>query len=186
MTYRFLAVAMLMGACGSVTNNPADAAVGDGRGPDGSPAVMWRNQPGDVPAVTFGGTTTYCMYTITLKQLDVQLAILPSGQVTSGHVQDLNVEAVVPSTTPVICTPTEPPPIPANIAMYQLATAAPTTGGMTLTFQGGASNAPMATLVVELTKVNSLYSAKLTFHRNDGLIAVFEWTVSTTVPLAPQ
>jgi hypothetical protein len=40
--------------------------------------------------------------------------------------------------------------------------------------------------VVELTKVNSLYSAKLTFHRNDGLDLVFEWTVTTTVPLAPQ
>jgi hypothetical protein len=141
----------------------------------------------------FGGTsaggTIYCKYTITLKQLDLQLDILPSGQVTSGHVQDLNVEAVVPSmppTTPFVCSATNPGMIPANIAMYQLATATTGTGGLTLTFQGGASNAPPATLVAVLTKVGSLYSAKLTFHRNDGLDPVFEWMVMAMVPLAPQ
>lgn len=183
MMCRLLAVAMLAGACGSVADKPADAAVGDGPAPG---AVTWRNQPGDVPAVTFGGAGKFCMYTITLKQLDVQLAILPSGQVTSGHVQDLNVEAVIPSMMPFVCTPTNPPPIPANIAMYQLATAAPSAGGMTLTFQGGTTNAPTATLVVDLTKVNSLYSAKLTFDRNDGVDPVLIWTVTTTVALAPQ
>jgi hypothetical protein len=188
MLWKFLAVAMLMAACGTVASTPADG------GPDAVPgAVTWRNQPGDVPAVTFGGASAggamYCNYTITLKQLDVQLTILPSGQVTSGRVQDLNVEAVVPSsppTTPFVCTPTEPPPIAPNIAMYQLATAAATAGGLTLTFQGGASNSPPATLVIVLTKVSSLYSAKLTFHRNDGLDPVFEWTITTTVPLAPS
>jgi hypothetical protein len=179
MKRRLLAVAMLVGACGSVTDKPADAAVG---------AVTWRNQPGDVPAVTFGGGA-YCMYTITLRQLDAQLTILPSGQVTSGQVQDLNVEAVVPSappTTPFTCTPTNPMPIAPNIASYQLATTAPSAGGATLTFQGGTTNSPPAMLVVELTKVNSLYSAKLTFQRNDGQPAVLIWTVTTTVPLAPQ
>lgn len=194
MLYRLLAVALLAGACGTVSQKPTDASVGDGATPDVPPgAVMWRNQPVDVPAVTFGGTsadgTQYCKYTITLRQVDLQLAILPSGQVTSGHVQDLNVEAVVPSappTTPFVCTATNPPPIPANIAMYQLATATAGSGGMTLTFQGGTSNAPPATLVVLLTRVGSLYSAKLTFHRNDGIDPIFEWTVTTTVPLAPQ
>ncbi|HEX3477322.1 MAG TPA: hypothetical protein VHT91_20005 [Kofleriaceae bacterium] len=195
MRYRLLAVALLAGACGTVTEKPADAGVSDGAAPDGAPgAVTWRNQPGDVPAVTFGGTssatgTIYCKYTITLKQLDLQLSILPSGQVTSGHVQDLNVEAVVPSmppTTPFVCSATNPGAIPANIAMYQLATTTAGTGGLTLTFQTGSSNMPPAALVINLTKVSSLYSAKLTFHRNDGLDPVFEWTVATTVPLAPQ
>jgi hypothetical protein len=185
MLWKLLAVATLVGACGTVASAPADGGL------DAPPgAVTWRNQPGDVPAVTFGGTsaggTMYCKYTITLKQLDVQLTILPSGQVTSGHVQGLNVEAVIPSTTPVVCTATNPGSIPANIAMYQLASSAATAGGLTLTFQGGASNMPMATLVIVLTKVSSLYSAKLTFQRNDALDPVLGWTVTTTVPLAPQ
>jgi hypothetical protein len=188
MLWKFLAVATLVGACGTVANAPADGGLD---APPGT--VMWRNQPGDVPPVTFGGASPgggmYCNYTITLKQLDVQLSILPSGQVTSGRVQDLNVEAVVPSsppTTPFVCTATNPMPIVPNIAMYQLATSAATTGGLTLTFQGGASNSPPAALVLVLTKVSSLYSAKLTFHRNDGLDPVFEWMITTTVPLAPQ
>lgn len=187
MRYRLLAVALLAGGCGTVAQNPADASVGDGATPDMAPgAVTWRNQPGDVPLVMYGGGNRFCMYTITLKQLDVQLDILPSGQVTSGHVQDLNVEAVVPSTTPFVCTATSPGTIPANIAMYQLATAAAGTGGLALTFQGGASNMPPATLVAVLTKVGSLYSAKLTFHRNDGADPLVEWTIVATVPLAPQ
>lgn len=198
MRYRLLAVALLAGGCGTVTQRPADAAAGDGPAPDVAPgAVTWRNQPADVRPVTFGGTaaggTQYCKYTITLKQLDVQLTILPSGQVTSGHVQDLNVEAVVPSmppTTPFVCTATNPMPIPANIATYQLATATATTGSMTLTFQGGASNMPPATLVIDLTKVGSLYSATLTFQRNDasaGIDPIFEWkVVDMMIPLAPQ
>jgi hypothetical protein len=179
MLYRLLAIALLASACGTVTEKPTDAAVGDGPG-DG-PAVMWRNQPSDVMFVMFGGPSganNYCQYKITLKQLDVQLAIQPSGQVTSGHVQDLNFEEIVP--------PCSQGSIPANIAMYQLATAAPSAGGMTLTFQGGASNSPPATLVVDLTKINSLYSATLTFHRNDGLDPVLEWMVMATVPLSPQ
>ena len=186
----WLAAALLAGACGTVAQTPADASAGDGATPDMAPgAVTWRNQPGDVPLVMYGGGNKFCMYTITLKQLDVQLDILPSGQVTSGHVQDLNVEAVVPSmppTTPFVCTPASPGTIPANIAMYQLATATTGTGGMTLTFQGGTSNAPPASLVAVLTRVGSLYSAKLTFHRNDGADPLVEWMVVATVPLAPQ
>jgi hypothetical protein len=188
MMYRLLAVALLAGACGRVAGTAADASVGDGP----PSAVTWRNQPGDVAAVTFGGTsargTVYCKYTITLRQLDLQLAILPSGQVTSGHVQDLNIEAVVPSmppTTPFVCSATSPGSIAPNIAMYQLATATTGTGGLRLTFQGGPENKPPAALVIDLTKVGSLYSAKLTFQRNDGLDPVFEWMVATTVPLSP-
>lgn len=186
MLWKFLAAAILLGACGSVASTPGDAGGGDAA----PGAVTWRNQPGDVAPVTFGGKGAgdllFCQYTITLRQLDVRLTILPSGQVTSGHVQDLNVEAVIPSTTPVICDATNPGAIPANIAMYELATAGATAGGLTLTFQGGASNAPSATLVILLTKVGSLYSAKLTFQRSDAVAdPVLTWTVTTTVPLAP-
>src|SRR4051812_3314866 len=146
MLWKLLAVALLVGACGSVANMPGDG------GSDAAPgAVTWRNQPADVPPGMFGGTAAdgsmYCKYTITLRQLDVRLTILPSGQVTSGSVQDLNVEAVVPSsppTTPFVCTATNPMPIAANIAMYQLATSGATAGGLTLTFQGAAGNAPPA------------------------------------------
>src|SRR3954469_14462100 len=107
MPWKLPAVALVLGACGSVASTPGDAGSDAPPGP-----VTWRNQPADVlPPAMFGGTGTastpplvFCNYTITLRQLDVRLTILPSGQVTSGQVQDLNVEAVIPSTTPACST----------------------------------------------------------------------------------
>ncbi|HEX3764967.1 MAG TPA: hypothetical protein VHW23_40005 [Kofleriaceae bacterium] len=185
MMFRILAVALLAGACGTVAGSPApDASVGDATGPgsDGSvpSAVMWEGQLAMSPTTTFGGNG-FCTYSITLKQIDVQLAILPSGQVSSGQVQDLNMEAVVPTTPPC-----GGGPIPPNIATYQLATAVAGAGGMMLTFRGGSTNQPPADLVVTLTKVNTLYSAAMTFQRNDGQAAIFEWKVTTTIQLTPK
>jgi hypothetical protein len=185
MLYRPLAAALCAGACGSVARAPADAAIGDAAGPDATTAVTYAVQVDKVPAVTFGGSG-FCMYTITLQQLEVQLGILPSGEVISGQVQDLNLEAVVPSTTPVVCTANNPMPIAPNIAHYQLTAATPATGGMTLTFQGTSGNAPPATLVADLSNAGSGYTARLTFHRSDGLVAALEWMVTTTVLLSAQ
>jgi hypothetical protein len=189
MLFRILAVALLAGACGTVSEKPAaDASVGDAAGPgsDGSvpSAVMWTGQLAMSPTTMFGGTP-FCTYKITLKQIDVQIGILPSGLVTSGQVQDLNMEEIVPSTTPA-CSATSPGTIPPNIATYQLATATAGADGMTLTFQGPSTNQPPASLVVDLTKANTLYSAAMTFQRNDGLQAIFEWKVTTTVQMTPK
>ena len=191
MMLKVLAVAVLAGACGTVSapSGTVDAGIGDSssagdaRGSDGPgpSAVTWVGQLDKSPTVMFGGPSgqdNFCKYTITLQQLDVQIAILPSGQVTSGKVQDLNVEAVV--------QPCMFNPIPPNIASYQLAGAAPSTGGMTLTFQGAGTNNPLVVLTIELSRAGTSYSARLTFHRNDGQPAVLEWTVTTTIPLAPQ
>lgn len=191
MMFRILAVALLASACGTVADKPAtDASVGDAAGPgsDGSvpAAVMWEGKPSADPSSNFGGNNMFCNYTITLKQLDVQLAILPSGVVTSGQVQDLNVEAIVPSTTPFVCTATSPGTIPPNIATYKLATAVPSASGATLTFQGDATNMPPASLEIDLTKVNSMYSATLKFHRNDGQPAVLLWMVMAMLTLTPK
>src|SRR5262249_59144039 len=111
------------------------------------------------------GGMPYCMYTITLKQLEIELGIFPSGQPTSGHVQDLNVEAVVVSTTPYNC-PADTPVIPANIASYTFLSAKPSANGQTVTFQRGASNAPSADLTVALATVVSAFQSRRGFHRN--------------------
>jgi hypothetical protein len=185
MLYRPLAVALCAGACGTVSRTPADAAIGDVAGADATTAVTYAVQIDKGPMVMFGGGG-FCMYTIALQQLGVQLAILPTGAVVSGQVQDLNVEAVVPSTTPVLCTANNPMPIPANIARYQLTSATPAAGGMTLTFQGSPGNAPPATLVADLSIAGGGYAAKLTFQRNDGLATAVEWMVVTTVLLSAQ
>jgi hypothetical protein len=125
--------------------------------------------------VAFGGGT-FCNYTITLKQLAITLGILPSGQVVSGHVEDLNVEAAVAPCTGGI---------PANIATYTFASAKPTQTGMALTFQGATTNQPHADLVVNLSTAGSAFQAQLGFHRNDQNPPL-DWSVVATLSLSAQ
>jgi hypothetical protein len=172
-----LAVALCAAACGEVDRTPVDAAV------DASPPPRaYKGTMDMVPAVTFGGLP-YCTYTITLKQLEVEIGILPSGLVATGQVQDLNVEAVVPSTTPNC--PADFEVIPPNIATYTMQSVTPSANGQTLTFKGGPSNMPPVDLTVELTTVGSAYQAKLGFHRNN-VAAPLDWSVITTVSLSVQ
>jgi hypothetical protein len=171
MTPRILAVALVAGACGEVTSGPP----GDGSPPDGNSykGTMSQTQP-----VMFGGgPKNFCKYTITLKQLEIDLAILPSKQVSSGRVQDLNVE-----TTDASCPNAV---IPANIASYTLVSSTPLGGGESLVFQGGPNNAPAASLVATLAPAGSGYTATLTFHRTDTPEAVLAWTVTATITLSP-
>jgi hypothetical protein len=172
-----LAIALCAAACGEVDKAPVDAAA------DASPTPRaYKGTTDMVPAVTFGGLP-YCTYTITLKQLEVEIGILPSGLVAAGQVQDLNVEAVVPSTTPNC--PADLEVIPPNIATYTMQSVAPSANGQTLTFQGGPSNMPPVDLTVELTTVGSAYQAKLGFHRNN-VVPPLDWSVIATVSLSPQ
>lgn len=169
-------------ACGEVAAHRTDA------GDDAAATPTTFRGTTDIQPVTFGGkaavgTATYCMYKITLKQLVVELAILPSGGVSDGRVQDLNFEEVIPSTTPVVCDSTTGT-IPPNIATYTLASAAPAASGVSLTFQGGATNRPNATLAGTVLPAGDGYLVTLKFHRTDAIDEVLNWTVAASVPLA--
>jgi len=174
-----LAVVLCAAACGEVDKTPADASVADA-----APAPRtYRGSMDMVPAVTFGGLP-YCTYTITLKQLEVEIGILPSsGKAVSSRVQDLNVEAVIPSTTPNC--PADLEVIKPNIATYTLQSATPSANGQTLAFTGGAGNMPPVDLTVELSSVGSAYQAKLGFHRNN-VVPPLDWSVIATVSLSVQ
>jgi len=163
MILRILAIALVASACGEVTAPLGSLYKG----------TMTQTQP-----VMFGGGTGICTYAITLKQLEIELEVLPSRQVTSGHVQDLNVE-----TTDASCSH---PVIPENIASYTLASATPLGGGESLAFQGQSTNAPAVSLVGMLKPANSGYTAELTFQRTDAPDAVLAWTVTVTLTLSPQ
>src|SRR4051812_35859649 len=141
-----LSIAVFASACGAV-------------GGDETP-VMYKATMAQTPATPFGGAP-YCSYTIVLKQLAVEFGILPSSkQVATGRVQDLNVEAVVPTTPPC-----PDGPLPPSIAIYTLASATPGASGTTLTFKGDPANAPVVTLGGELTSAGSVYQVRLGFQR---------------------
>jgi hypothetical protein len=180
MLFRVTVIAMFAGACGNVTGAPgSDAASSDGAA-QSRPTTTYAVQVDMIPPVMFGGAPQ-CTYTITLKQLDVELAISASGDVVSGQIQDLNVEDVL-DVPP--CTP-QTGHIDPNIVAYTFTSAQPSATGTMLSFQGAAANKPNATLVAILSSTGSAYSAALMFHRIDGIPAV-NWTVSTTVTLSAR
>lgn len=165
------------------SNPAADGGTGqpDGNRPptDGPMAIPFKGTMAQTTPVAFGGTFNnipYCNYTITLRQLEIDLGILTSGQVTTGRVQALNVEA-----TDATCTQ---PVIPANIASYTLQSATPSGNTIRLVFQGAAGNAPAASLIATLTPSGAAYSAALTFHRTD-LGPPFDWIVNATLSVVP-
>ena len=176
MRSRILAVAAVCSACGAVNNMPpGDAAAGDS--PTETPRT-YHGMVAETSPVTFGGgPAPNCTYTMTLRQIDLQLGILASGAVVNGQVQDLNVEAIVGT---CMFLPAAP-----SITNYTLMSAV--VGGATtkLTFRERAGDKPGTSLVADLTAVGGKYQAQLTFHRND-LGPPLDWTVAVIVPLAPQ
>jgi len=178
MSPRIIAVAALCSACGAVNNTPGDAAVD-------TAVVTPRTYHGTVPETSpsqfGGGLPPACTYTMTLRQLDVQIGIVVQsgqpGQVVSGQVQDLNVEAIVGTCQ---FSPAAP-----SITNYSLMSAVPSSSGTTLTFQEKAGDKPGTSLVAELSLVGTKYQAQLTFHRTD-LGPPLDWMVVVIVPLSPQ
>lgn len=172
MTFRWLALASLA-ACGKVASPPAeDAAVPV----DAAKATPYRGTLSATQPVTFGGSP-FCLYTITLQQLSIDLDVVASGQPTSGRVQALNVEG-----TDAACPNGVIPP---TIANYTLSSSTTGAGGRMLTFEGAASNNPPASLVALLTPTGTQYTAMLTFHRTNQTPPL-DWTVQTTIVLSPQ
>ena len=162
---------MLAGGCGEVASEPTDAAVAP---------ITYKGMLAQTAPTMFGGGT-FCTYTVTFRQIEVEVGIVPtSKQVTTGRVQNLNVEEVVPTTPVCPFGPADP-----TISNYTLASATPTASGMTLMFQGAAANTPVASLTVTLSPTSSGYTAALAFHRTD-LGPPLDWRVTTTVTLSPQ
>jgi hypothetical protein len=174
MLPRWLAVVALASACGKVEAPAVPDAASD-------LPITYQASLAATDPVTFGGPVTghnYCFYTITLKQLSLELAITPSGSVRSGRVQALNSEA-----TTADC---DQGTIPENIATYTFVSAAPSGSGMTLTFQGAAANMPPASLAVELSTAGTAHQARLRFHRL-GVDPPLDWSVVTpSLSLSPQ
>lgn len=170
-----LALALLTAACGQVANKQPDAGIDGALPPD---AVAYHGALAATTPVAFGGSP-YCDYTITLKQLTVDLVVIPAASgatVQAGEVEALNVEG----NDPTKCTFS---PTPENIARYTFAPAAPVAATTAMTFTGAADNAPKVTLTVQLQQAGSLYQANLGFHRTDSA-DVLNWSIVASVALS--
>ena len=178
MTPKYFVVVMALTGCGKVASTPGEPTA-DAPAESSSP-ITFKGTLAQTNPTMFGGAP-YCTYNIVLKQLDVQLAIVPSSkQVTAGNVQNLNFETVVPT------DPACPyPPASPTISNYTLFSASPSPTGMRLTFQGAAANTPVASLVADLSPIGSAYQVRLAFHRTDQPPPL-DWAVVATVLLSAQ
>lgn len=181
MKWNALAVALGVAACGNVDGKagidaagPVDATAGS----DAGPAHRYRGTLDATTPVQFGGGPKgFCTYSITLKQLAVELTVQASGEVTAGAVSDLNVEAIVGTCSAGV--------IPPKIARYTLDSAKAAPGGTLLTFQADPANEPNVALTGVVGFGGTQARATLNFKRGgDTVDPVLDWQVVAPVDIA--
>lgn len=163
-------------ACGAVEKAPVDGSPTDGPGGDGAAPATTTLSGGvaSVPPVTFGGPP-FCMYTVTLKQLSLEID-LRGGQAVAARTQHLGVEETVPP-----CTFEPQPP---SISRYTLDSATGSAERLTLTMRGDPANAPTTSLTIELTSVGDAHEATLGWKRIDQGPPL-DWAVIAKLTLSP-
>lgn len=149
---------------------PVDASPIDA----GSQARHFTGTLATTPASGFGGSP-YCKYTITLKQISVDITLTGAGNVAAASVTDLAVEADVP--------PCPNPPQEPVIHTFTLASSLKLpSGGLHLELAPDPANRPAASLVLEGDFSGDHVSASLEWHRTDQQPPL-DWRVTTSVPL---
>ena len=132
--------------------------------------------------VAFGGSymdANYCKYSVTLKNVSVDL-VVQGGQLVASAVKNQMVEAIVGT-----CNSNQPT-IPTNLQTFALSTAATSTsGGFHAEYLSASGNQPKESLVVDLVKDGTGYTASATWHRID-LGKPFDWTVTGTILVTPE
>ena len=136
-------------------------------------AYTYRAEVTETPPVKFGGDP-FCEYTITLKDIVLEVAALDSGEVVSATEQHDAVEKTVTS-----CSQ---PTIPINRHSYTLLRTKPDAGSTELEFSAGSSNKPKTSLVVELARSADGFVATATWKRID-IGPPLDWQVKLTMTL---
>jgi hypothetical protein len=167
----YLLLAVTAGACGKVADDQPDAAVKVDATPVGS--TLYRGTLAATAAVEFGGGG-FCKYTMTLKQIEVEVAISTTGQITAASTTNLTGEATVP---PCDFAPDGP-----HIQKFALKSATPVGSATMLVMQGAADNTPQASLAITLTPGGGAFTAAARWTRTDQQPPL-NWTVTASLTL---
>lgn len=155
-------------SCGSISETGSDAPI------DAPPGVTRVRGSMDTTATApFGGGGT-CNYTITLKQVELELGLTASGDIITGSSQALAIEAALP--------PCPYPPLGANLHRFTMTAVTGTGDGRQLTFVGNPSNMPNTSLIVDLRRAANTYLAVATWRRTD-LGPPLDWTLGGMLTL---
>lgn len=168
--------------CGSLPpEQEPDAGPADGPPPG---TTTYRGTLASSPTVTFGGNgggMNFCMYTITLSQIDVSLDISTTGQVKGGSSLALATETKL-ATPGLVCTE---PGIPPNIHKFTFKSAAPISGGSggyTVQMTGDLANAPESALTLTVVPSSGAFSAAAKWSRLNAY-PILSWVVNANLTL---
>jgi len=142
-----------------------------GTPPPADQASSFRGVLAATPATKFGGVAPHCTYNATMKKVEVELAITPSGNVIAGSAKSNYVETVVGT-----CALAALGTVPQTFTLT-------TTNGTELTFRG--VGGPKTALVLKLTKAGASWDAAATWTRTDRTDDL-KWVVKSNVTLGPK
>lgn len=159
-------------AGGSSSSSSGDAVVDAALG---GAAVTYRGTLDTTPTTPFGSGTDSCKYLVAMKNIVVEIAITPEGEVIGGSATNDMVESLG-DTCPY-------PPLGTKKEAF---TAGTMKAPDTLGWVGAAANGPKMDLTTKLTKVGQSYEAAVKWVRTDQSSATLAWTVTTTITLGPK
>lgn len=133
------------------------------------------------PVANFGGVLPDypCTYTMTLRQISLQLQLDDSGKVVGGTLQNMTDEEV---TNPGPC-----PYLPADdtLQKFTFKSATPVGASSMVVMQGDKANAPESSLALTVTPTGSSYIAAGRWTRTDQVPAL-TWSVTASLNLAAK
>lgn len=141
----------------------------------GGAAVTYRGTLDTTPTTPFGNGTQSCKYLVAMKNIVVEIAITPDGEVIGGSATNDMVETLAET-----CVNK---PLGTKKEAF---TAGTMKAPDTLGWVGAAANGPKMDLTTTLTKAGQSYQAALKWVRTDQPSADLAWTVTTTITLGPK
>ncbi len=134
---------------------------------------MYRGTLAATGASPFGGSP-YCNYTMTLRDLEAELALSTTGAIVGGSAQAISVEATV--------QPCPNMPIPPRLLKFTFGSATPIGGAIMVVLNGVATNDPKASLTMTVTPAGGALSAVSRWTRTDQP-APLDWSVTANLSL---
>jgi hypothetical protein len=156
-------------SCGSISETGSEAPID---APAGG-VVRFRGSMETTATAPFGGGGV-CNYTITLKQVELELGLTAAGDIITGSSQALALEAALP--------PCPYPPLGANIHRFTMTAVTGAGDSRQLTFVGNPANMPNTSLNVDLRRAANTYLAIATWRRIDQ-VPPLDWALGGMLTL---
>jgi hypothetical protein len=165
------------GACGAVPDDGADGPMDgpmDAKPPPPPGTTTYQGTLAMTQPAPFGMLPGTCEYTMTLRQIELELQMSTTGTIIAASLQNLTEEKIV-GTCPY-------EPAGPTILKFKLKSATPVGTTTMVVMEGLPTNAPVASLGITLTPTAGAFTAAARWTRTDQA-PVFNWTVTANLTL---